>query len=101
MCRVGPASLPELTRVITAGALRNLEIYNGGGEMFDEADDESTRLFVAAVRASAMTRLQVLHVGVLPEIVQEAAAFINARQQAFLDRRLSSLTTLMTVAHGR
>ena len=48
-------------------------------EMFDEAHD-STRLFVASVRASAMTLLDLTwDVGHVPEDVLEAAAFINAR----------------------
>ena len=74
-CRVAPATLPELTRLIDAGVLRELtlNVYDS----FDEA--ESTRLFVAAVRASAMTKLEILEY-VSPKIVVDAAAFINARQ---------------------
>ena len=80
-CHVIPAVLPELIRLIAAGALRWLIVRKiGEDEMFDETH-ESTRLFVAAVRASAMTRLQLEGFGVLPESVVEAAAFINARQQ--------------------
>lgn len=69
-------ALPELTRLIDAGVLRELtlNVYDS----FDEA--ESTRLFVAAVRASAMTKLEILEY-VSPKIVVDAAAFINARQQ--------------------
>ena len=79
-CRVVPAVLPELTRLIAAGALRDLRVYNGSVEMFDEAH-ESTQLFVAAVRASAMTKLAFDDLGDVPENVVEAAAFINARQR--------------------
>ena len=84
-CYVLPALLPELTRLIAAGALRQLALDNFGGhnevvEMFDEAH-ESTRLFVAAVRASAMTRLELVDVGNISQSVVEAAALINARQQ--------------------
>ena len=89
-CEVVPVVLPELTRLVTAGALRELKVNNSGVDMFDEAP-ESTRLFVAAVRASAMTRLElvlgrnlpVVNALVVnaPEIVVEAAAFINSRQQ--------------------
>ena len=58
-CHVVPAALPQLTRLVSAGALRLLSVDNEGVEMFmfDEVHD-STRLFVAAIRASAMTRLQ-------------------------------------------
>ena len=83
-CIVVPAALPELTRLIAAGALRELIVVNifpFGMSMFNEAHDEYTRLFVTAVRASAMTGLELFLVGVLPEIVEEAAAFINAPQQ--------------------
>ena len=79
-CRIVPVVLPHLTRLIAAGALRNLDVSNFDEEMFDEAH-ESTRLFVAAVRASDMTRLRLRRVGVLPLNVARAAAFINARQQ--------------------
>ena len=81
-CRVVPAALPELTRLIAAGALRALMVENQDDnvEMFDEAH-ESTRMFVAAVRASAMSVLQLVNMGIVPENVVEAAAFINTRQQ--------------------
>ena len=75
-CRVGPAMIPELTRLFAWGALRELIVVDGG-EMFDEAH-ESTRLFVDAVRSTAMTRLRFLRTG-LPGDVVEAAAFVNAR----------------------
>ena len=78
VCCIVPAALPELTRLIVAGALRELQVVNNRVEMFGEAHD-STRLFVAAVRASAMTRLCLNNVGVLQVDVVEAAAFINAR----------------------
>ena len=86
-CRTVPAALPELTRLVAAGTLRGLwvlsmNVQNNGVGMFDEAH-ESTRLFVAAVRASAMVSLEfdARNLGVLPADVVEAAAFINARQQ--------------------
>ena len=82
-CDVITPALPQLTRLIAAGALRQLTIDNFGvQQMFDEAH-ESTRLFVVAVRASALTRLWLQRVGVLSENVVEAAAFINARQQYY------------------
>ena len=78
-CRVVPAVLPELTRLIAAGALRELTVENHGVAMFDEAH-ASTRLFVAAVRTSAMTRLRLVDLSrAAPASVVEAAAFINAR----------------------
>ena len=82
-CRFAPATLPQLTRLVVAGGARQLIINNdnhNGVALFDEAH-ESTRLFVDAVRASAMTKLQLVGVGVLPVSVAEAAAFINARRQ--------------------
>ena len=79
-CHVVPMALPELTRLIAAGALRYLCVRNNLVEIFDEAH-ESTRLFVAAVRASAMTKLDLDDSGDLPANVVEAAAFINARTQ--------------------
>ena len=72
--------LPLLTRLIAAGALTELIVNNFGVEIFDETH-ESARLFVAAVRASAMTMLWLRGVGVLPETVAEVAALINARPQ--------------------
>ena len=78
-CRVVPAVLPELTRLVAAGLLRELVVSNDSVEMFDEAH-ESTRLFVAAVRASAMTRLWLNNVGVLPVNVAEVATFTNTRR---------------------
>ena len=53
-CRIVPAALPQLTRLIVEGALHELRLFNDDVEMFDESH-ESTRLFAAAVRASAMT----------------------------------------------
>ena len=79
-CRIMPAVLPEVTRLIAAGALWELTVINNRLEIFETAH-ESTRLFVVAVRASAMTRLQFNLMAVPPESVVEAAAFINARQQ--------------------
>ena len=82
---VAPAALPELTRFIAAGALRELSIDNDAlydeevVQVFDEAH-ESTRLFVAAVQASALTMLRLVNLGDLPANVVEAAAFINARK---------------------
>ena len=82
-CRVDPAALPELTRLIAAGWLRELQVINGGVHVFDEAH-ETTRLFVAAVRASAMKKLHIAArwaLVELPKNVVAAAAFINTRQQ--------------------
>ena len=79
-CRVMPAALPELTRLIAAGALQELMVRNNDVEMFDEAN-EATRLFATAVRASAMQRLLLSQTGVFPEIVREAAAFIHTLQR--------------------
>ena len=83
LCRAVPAALPELTRLIAAGALRELKMSDIGGrvDVFDEAHDESTGLFVAAAQASAMTKLKLIGLMDVPENVVEAAAYINARQQ--------------------
>ena len=78
-CRIVPAVLSQLIRLIAAGALRELGLFNEGVELFDEGH-ESTQLFVAAVRASAMTRLKLENVGAASKSVVEAAAFINARK---------------------
>ena len=78
--RVLPAAVPQLTRLVAAGMLRELCVSNDGVEIFDDAHEEPTRLFVAAVRASALTSLELHFVGVLPETVVEAAAFINTRR---------------------
>ena len=77
-CCGAPEVLPELTRLVAAGALRQLDVV-GVANMFDDAH-ESTRLFVAAVRASALTRLRLVGAA-LPGNVVEAAAFIHARSQ--------------------
>ena len=79
-CRASPATLPDLTRFIAAGTLRKFKVYNDGVKIFDEVH-ESTKHFVAAVRASAMTKLQLEHMGALPANVVKAVKFINARQQ--------------------
>ena len=86
-CRVVPEALPKLTRVVAAGALRDLALANDEEEdkeeevaVFDAAH-ESTRMFVAAVRASALTCLYFDNLGVLPETVEEAAEFINAHEK--------------------
>ena len=78
-CDVSPGALPALTRLIAAGALRDLNVDNRGVQLFDETD-ESTRFFCTAVRASPMTRL-VLIGGGMPSAVVEAVALIsnNAR----------------------
>lgn len=82
-CCIEAAGLPELTRLVAAGSLRSLTVGIFGAEMFDEAHENFTRLFVAAVQASAMTKLVFFGYeagrGVLPGNVVEAAAFINAR----------------------
>ena len=77
-CRVAPATLPELNRLIAAGALRELDV-SSNIRMFDQAH-ESTQLFVTAVQASAMTWLRLDEVS-LPDSVLEAAALISARPQ--------------------
>ena len=79
-CRLGPRELSVLTRLIVAGSLRMLVLVNNGVTLFDEAD-ESTRLFVAAVRASAMVSLQLIDVGPVPAAVAEAENFINTRRR--------------------
>ena len=80
-CRVAPTTLPELTRLVAAGVVRDFGVHSDHIEiMFDEAH-ESTRLFVAAVRASALTRLRLEGLEDLPASVEEASTFINARRK--------------------
>ena len=45
-CHVAPAGLPELARLVAAGALRELVVDNYGAEMIADEADESTGLFV-------------------------------------------------------
>ena len=101
MCRVVPAALPELTRLIAAGALRELKVQNDHDEMFDLAH-ESTRLFVTAVRASAMTWLGLVGLGDVPANVEEAADFINAHRswKAAPSRSARSTTSRATADSG-
>ena len=73
-----PATLSELARLVFAGYLRELEVNAGNYYLFEE-DEELTQLFVAAVNASAMTRLQLWETGDWPMAVVEAMVFINAR----------------------
>lgn len=77
-----PAALPELARLVAAGALRELVVDNYGAEMVADEADESTGLFVDALRASSLTTLQlggVGHVCGVPAAVMAAAARINTR----------------------
>lgn len=74
-CRAMPPAIPQLTRLIAGGALQTFVINNDGVEMFGAAH-ESTRLFVDAVRASAMTALWLMDSGELPWNVVQAARFI-------------------------
>ena len=86
---IGPTLVPELTRLIAAGALRELVVdHRGGVELFDEAD-ESTLHFVATVRGSAMTRLDLRQIvygqrRLLPATVASSVTFINARSRVAL-----------------
>ena len=81
-CRIAPVALPELTRLVSAGALRELDVASDGVRPFDEWTG-FTQLFCAAVRASAMTRLQLddysTQPGIFPEVIVETAALVNAR----------------------
>ena len=78
-CPVAPAAVPELTRLIAAGALRELSIDNIDVALFGGAR-EPRELFVAAHRASAMTSLRLERCGRrVPAAVTEAVALINAR----------------------
>ena len=80
-CLVAPATLPELARLIYAGALQNLCFQSTHNEDIFDGALEYTGLFVDALRASAMTKLQFFGLGAIPENVMAAAAFINARPQ--------------------
>ena len=80
-CDILPASLPGLTRLVAAGALRELVLDGTPRSPFDEAGD-ATQRFVAAVRSSAMTKLHLIRIGTgaLPAAVTEAMALINERR---------------------
>ena len=81
-CDILPASLPVLTRLVAAGALRELVLDGTPRSPFDEAG-EATQRFVAVVQASAMTKLQLIKIGptaALPAPVTEVMALINARR---------------------
>ena len=84
-CHVLPATLPELTRLIASGSLRELFVANDHVRMFNNADHETTRLFCAAVRASALKYLYIRRAGSkgvgIPEAVKEALAYIGARRR--------------------
>ena len=78
-CGFVPAALPELTRLIAAGALRELFMLQYGVRLFEHHG--ATLRFVAALRASAMTRLRIVGNGFVPKNIVDAEAFINARSQ--------------------
>ena len=75
-CQCMPATVPELTRLVS-GAARRISIYKNGVELFQAGAD--TDAFCAAVRASErLTRLALYSVG--PNLhVAAAAVFINAQ----------------------
>lgn len=54
-CDCTPAAVPELTRLVSAGAVRALAIENNGVEIF--VDEANTELFCAAVRSSSLKSL--------------------------------------------
>ena len=74
-CHCTPATVPELTRLLS-GAARNICINNGGVELFQAGAD--TDAFCTAVRASSLRRLRLHDVGPNPDVAA-AAAFIEAR----------------------
>ena len=78
-CGCARACVPELTRLVSAGAIEQMVIENFDVELFEAGAD--TDQFCAAVRASAsLERLELNHCG--PSLdAAAAAAFIEARDQ--------------------
>ena len=77
-CGCTRACVPELTRLVSAGAVQRIYICNREDGLFEAGDD--TNQFCAAIRASALKRLKLTRCG--PNLdVATVAAFINARQQ--------------------
>ena len=75
-CGCTRACVPELTRLMSAGAVSEFVLHNDGVKLF-EADADSEQ-FCAAVRASSLTHLELFRCGHNPDVA-EVAAFINAR----------------------
>ena len=71
-CGCTPACVPELTRLVTAGALRLLFVSNDDVELFEAGPD--TDQFCAAVRASPLMRLHLDDLGPNPD----AAAVVES-----------------------
>ena len=73
------ACVPELTRLVSAGALQAMFIDNHDVELFEAGAD--TDHFCAAVRSSAsLVHLRLHHCGPNPDVAA-VAAFIKARGQ--------------------
>ena len=80
-CSVAPATVPDLTRLVAAGDIRELTVKDRRRDddntpMFDW-NHESTHLLVAAARVSALTMLLLPDVAKAPEIVLQALRLIN------------------------
>lgn len=78
-CYCTPDTTPTLTKLITAGWLRELELENITEEVQLFDDDENARLFAKAVCALSLTKLLLRKVGLLPAHVVQAALVANAR----------------------
>ena len=78
-CGCTRACVPELTRLVSAGAVRGIILDNDDVELFEAGAD--TDQFCAAVRASAsLLCLTLEHCGPNPDAAA-VAAFITARRQ--------------------
>ena len=88
--RFTPLVLPELTRLVSAGAIRELDISGLVASLFEDA--ASMAAFCDAVRASTMRRLVFEpFFGVPPcENVQALMTVINARHQMCSHNPLTS-----------
>lgn len=78
-CKATTASLPALTRLVAAGRLRKLVIFNSGVALFKEGD-AATKAFCDAVRASKLTHLVVNNAGRAPSVA-DAKLFVDARRR--------------------
>ena len=78
-CGCTRACVPELTRLVSAGAVKGMVLHNDDVELFEAGAD--TDQFCAAVRASAsLKQLKLIRCGPNPDAAA-VAAFINARHQ--------------------
>ena len=77
-CDLTPAVVPALTRLVTAGALREIEIADIGRDNFF-TDEGETQRFCAAVRASSINKIDMFGFHACAAI-RALTDYINARR---------------------